>query len=397
MLDPSVLTLRDYARQVIDAGFEHTTAASHCVTLGMQPPEVQREVSALVAEAGMAVFPLPQTNLFLQGREHPTATPRGLTAVRALQEAGAVVAAGADNVQDPFNLVGRSDPLETAALMIMAGHQLPDTAYEMVSNDVRRAIGLQPAAIEPGAPADLLAIDAPSVRGAIADAPMSRRVFRRGRAGGLVGPDHRRPPGRGRQLRRDHGTAELDRRRPRLTAPTAGRRSPGADPARPAGRAGRRRGHRPDLHPLAPGPPPRRGGQPHPCGTSTRRSHRWTDRLGLADDLWRGLAEGEDGELVDTLDPAAVEGYALAVLDGTRGWLDTADLGMLDHPPGDPGLDTDGALAALGAPEDRMGWLYDMWRGKPASFFLSWEAVGHGYNHLGELTSIRNRMGLSPF
>ncbi len=180
MLDPSVLTLREYARQVIDAGFSGPVAAGHCVTLGMQPRSVQLEVAALVAEAGIAVFPLPQTNLFLQGRDHPVATPRGLTAVTALQESGALVAAGADNVQDPFNLVGRSDPLETAALMVMAGHQLPDTAYDMVSNNVRRAIGLPEVHIRPGDPADLVAIDAPSIRGAIADAPMSRRVFRRG-------------------------------------------------------------------------------------------------------------------------------------------------------------------------------------------------------------------------
>lgn len=123
----------------------------------------------------------------------------------------------------------------------------------------------------------------------------------------------------------------------------------------------------------------------------------WTGRLGVTDDLWRGLAEGEDGELVEALDPEAVEGYVLAVLDETRSWLDEADLSLLDRPPTDTGLDTDGALAALGAPEDRIGWLYDMWRGKPASFFLSWEAIGHGVNHLGELTAIRNRMGLSPF
>ncbi len=180
MLDPAVLTLRDYARQVIDRGFEGLTAASHCVTLGMQSPAVQAEVSALVAEAGIAVFPLPQTNLFLQGRDDPTGTPRGLTAVRALQDAGALVAAGADNVQDPFNLVGRSDPLETASLMVMAGHQLPDIAYDMVSNNVRRAIGLPAVQIAVGSPADLVAIDGPSVRGVIADAPMSRRVFRRG-------------------------------------------------------------------------------------------------------------------------------------------------------------------------------------------------------------------------
>ncbi len=127
------------------------------------------------------MFPLPQTNLFLQGRDDPTATPRGLTAVQALRDAGALVAAGADNVQDPFNLVGRSDPLETAALMVMAGHQLPDVAYDMVSANVRQAMGLPAVTFSVGDVFDAVAIDAPSVRGAIADAPMSRRVYRHGR------------------------------------------------------------------------------------------------------------------------------------------------------------------------------------------------------------------------
>ena len=179
-LDPSVLTLRELARQVQDSGFEHPVAASHCLTLGMQTPKVQAEVAKEVAGAGITVFPLPQTNLFLQGRDHPTAMPRGLTAIRALQDAGVLVAAGADNVQDPFNLVGRSDPLETAALMVMAGHQLPDDAYRMVSNDVREGIGMPRLSVEVGSPADLLVIDAASPREAIAAAPMSRRVYRRG-------------------------------------------------------------------------------------------------------------------------------------------------------------------------------------------------------------------------
>jgi len=118
----------------------------------------------------------------------------------------------------------------------------------------------------------------------------------------------------------------------------------------------------------------------------------WTERLGVTTDLWRGLAEGEDGELVDMLDPEAVDGYALAVIDETAAWMGVADLGLLEQRP-----DTDAALRALGAPQDRFGWLYDMWRGQEASFFVSWESVGHSINHLGELISIRNRMGLSPF
>ena len=101
--------------------------------------------------------------------------------MRALQDAGVLVAAGADNVQDAFNPVGRSDPLETAALMVMAGHVLPDDAYAMVSNDVRSALGMPRLSLSPGDPADVVAIDAASVREAIADAPMSRRTFRAGR------------------------------------------------------------------------------------------------------------------------------------------------------------------------------------------------------------------------
>ena len=180
-LDPTVLTLRDLARMVIDSGFEGRVAASHCVSLGMQTPDVQSAIAREVAEAGIAVIPLPQTNLFLQGRDHPTGTPRGLTAIAALREAGVLVAAGADNVQDPFNLVGRSDPLETAALLVMAGHVLPDDAYEMVSNNVRRAMGLAAVRFEVGDPADFVAIDAPSIRAAIADAPADRMVFKSGR------------------------------------------------------------------------------------------------------------------------------------------------------------------------------------------------------------------------
>ncbi len=180
-LDPAMLTIRDLARAVIDSGFAGRVTASHCVSLGMQSPQVQAAIAREVAEAGITIVPLPQTNLFLQGRDHPSATPRGLTAIAALREAGVLIAAGADNVQDPFNLVGRSDPLETAALLVMAGHVLPDDAYEMVSNNVRRAMGLPVVRFDVGDPADFVAIDAPSIRAAIADAPADRMVFKSGR------------------------------------------------------------------------------------------------------------------------------------------------------------------------------------------------------------------------
>ncbi len=180
-LDPEVLGLRDFARLVSSSGFSHGATASHCVSLGMQDEYVQKAVAAEVAEAGIAVVTLPQTNLFLQGHAHRTAMPRGLTAIRPLLDAGVTVAGGADNVQDPFNTMGRADPLETAALLVMVGHLLPHEAYEAVSTGARAAMGLEPVSLRPGSPAELLAVRAKTLREAIATAHPDRLVYHRGR------------------------------------------------------------------------------------------------------------------------------------------------------------------------------------------------------------------------
>ena len=74
-LDPQVRTLADLARGVLARGFAHPVTASHCVSLGMMSEPDQREIAALVAEAGIAVVTLPQTNLFLQSRGRRTAPP----------------------------------------------------------------------------------------------------------------------------------------------------------------------------------------------------------------------------------------------------------------------------------------------------------------------------------
>jgi cytosine deaminase len=185
-LDPSRFALPYLAERVISTGFAHGVTASHCISLGMQPADVQRRTADRVAEAGISVITLPSSNLYLQGRDRQEAMPRALTAIRALCAAGVNVAAGADNLQDPFNLVGRGDCLETASLMVMAGHQSPVDAYHSVSGAARAALGLQVAGVSQGDVADLVLVPAGSIRETIAFAPAGRTVMRAGRvvAGG---------------------------------------------------------------------------------------------------------------------------------------------------------------------------------------------------------------------
>jgi cytosine deaminase len=180
-LDPAAFHLTELAAYVSESGHPYKVTASHCVSLGTQPDDIVRRVSADLAAAGIAVVCCPATNLYLQGRDRKHAAPRGLTALRRLMAAGVHVAAGGDNIQDPFNPLGRGDPLDTAALLVLAGHLDVDEAYAAVGSEARTAMGLPEARITSGAAAELLAIRATSVRQAIAQRPADRIVFHEGR------------------------------------------------------------------------------------------------------------------------------------------------------------------------------------------------------------------------
>lgn len=182
-LNPDKLTLRTMAERVIGTGFPHPVTASHCVSLGVQDRKTQQEVAERTAEANISVVALPQTNLYLQGRDAPVSTPRGLTAVRPLLTARCVLAAGGDNLRDPFHPLGRGDALEVAALMVTAGHLAPDEALGTVTANARTAMNLPETHLnlEPGDPADLVAIRAGDAVEALACATQDRIVWRAGR------------------------------------------------------------------------------------------------------------------------------------------------------------------------------------------------------------------------
>jgi cytosine deaminase len=179
-LDAKVLYLPHFAALVATTGFPYGATASHCVSLGVQPSERAAEVAAQVAAAQVAVVCNPQTNLFLQARGQEVAPVRGLTALRVLLNAGVTVAAGGDNLRDPFNPVGRVDPLETASLLVTAGHLTPEEAYAAVSTGARAAMGLPEVQVAPGFPAEFLAVQASSLGEAIAGGT-SRVVIHQGR------------------------------------------------------------------------------------------------------------------------------------------------------------------------------------------------------------------------
>ena len=119
----------------------------------------------------------------------------------------------------------------------------------------------------------------------------------------------------------------------------------------------------------------------------------WRDALGLGGlDPAVGLAEAEPDELTAALELEPLGAYLRTVHESTVVLLATLDTATLAAT-----ADGTGGLAAADVTEAAVPWLYRMWADKPAAWFLQWEAIGHRVNHLGEMVSVRNRLGLSPF
>ncbi|MET9293836.1 amidohydrolase family protein [Streptomyces sp. NPDC003077] len=126
-----------------------------CAGLAHLPAATAARAAERLAAANVTVVCLPQGNCGTLGR---TETPPTLMApVRLLQAAGVRVAAGSGSLRDTTNPVGRADPLEAAYRLVCHGES-PPSAYEAISATPRAALGLPPVRIEPGSPADLLAV-----------------------------------------------------------------------------------------------------------------------------------------------------------------------------------------------------------------------------------------------
>jgi cytosine deaminase len=168
--------LENLADIVLRDNVSHQMNASHCVALSTRSETDIDRIAAKVSDAGITVTALPQTNLFLQERGVSTHQARAITPIHRLQQAGVVVAAGADNLQDPFNLIGRADPLEIASLLMISAHVTADMAIQMISADAHQAVHGIKSTLAIGQTANFVAIPATNLRESIAMGPPDRIV-----------------------------------------------------------------------------------------------------------------------------------------------------------------------------------------------------------------------------
>lgn len=144
-----------------------------------------RRIVDRAAELDLSLITNPATNLMLQGRGDGLTPRRGLPPVKALIAAGVRVGCGQDCVHDPFYPFGSADPLDTALLLCHAAQMsLPEeieAALASIRQTAAAIVGIEDYGIQPGAPANIVVIDAPTSAEALRLRAPRRWVIHAGR------------------------------------------------------------------------------------------------------------------------------------------------------------------------------------------------------------------------
>ncbi|MBV8848771.1 MAG: amidohydrolase family protein, partial [Methylobacteriaceae bacterium] len=142
-------------------------------------------IAAQLARAGVAVTILPTTDLYLMGRSHDHAVPRGVVRAEPLRHAGVTCSISTNNVLNPFTPYGDGSLIRMANLYANVCHvaRPSDLAncLDMITASSARLMRLADYGIAEGNPADLVAIDAESPSDAVATIAQPLWGMKRGR------------------------------------------------------------------------------------------------------------------------------------------------------------------------------------------------------------------------
>lgn len=168
---PDGMQVEYVCRKTEEFGWGGRVAVGHVTQMSLVPPARLACLAATLARAGVAVTVLPATDLYLMGRSHDHAVPRGVVPMELLRAAGVTCSISTNNVLNPFTPYGDANLLRMANLYanVCQVSRPADLAacLSAVTTDPARLLRVEHG-LHPGAPADLVLFDAPGAADAVA-------------------------------------------------------------------------------------------------------------------------------------------------------------------------------------------------------------------------------------
>jgi cytosine deaminase len=153
-------------------GLEGKVAISHAFALGSGPPDQVLRTATMLSEGGISIM--------THGAGGAPMPP-----LRLLAEQGVRLFCGSDNIRDAWSPFGNGDMLERAMIVAWRANFRHDeqlfAAFDMATRQGALVLGLDRYGLAVGNPADLVAVEAPSLAEAIVSRPRRKLVIRGGR------------------------------------------------------------------------------------------------------------------------------------------------------------------------------------------------------------------------
>lgn len=162
--DPMSRHIETLCAQAYRLGLGGRVAGSHLTSMHSMDNYYVSKLLPLMRESGVAAIANPLINITLQGRADTYPKRRGMTRVPEMLAAGIDVAFGHDCAMDPWYSLGSADMLEVAHMGLhvaqMTSTDAMRAAFDAVTVNPARILGLEGYGIAPGCRADCILLDA---------------------------------------------------------------------------------------------------------------------------------------------------------------------------------------------------------------------------------------------
>ncbi|TCV92165.1 cytosine deaminase [Luteibacter rhizovicinus] len=162
--DPMSRHIETLAAETVRTGLQGRVTGSHLTSMHSMDNYYVSKLLPLIAEAGVHAVANPLINITLQGRHDTYPKRRGMTRVPELMDAGVTVAFGHDCVMDPWYGMGSGDMLDVASVGLHVAQMTSERgvrrAFDAVTVNPARILGLADYGLEPGCRADLVLLQA---------------------------------------------------------------------------------------------------------------------------------------------------------------------------------------------------------------------------------------------
>lgn len=170
---PDGMQVEYVCRKTEQFGWGGRVAVGHVTQMSLVDPARFSSLATTLADAGVAVTMLPSTDLFLMGRTHTHAVPRGVVNAGPLLAAGVNCSISTNNVLNPFTPYGDANLLRMANLYANVCHVARPgdlaTCLDMITGRAAKLMRLADYGIRVGALADLVLLDCASADAAVGE------------------------------------------------------------------------------------------------------------------------------------------------------------------------------------------------------------------------------------